>query len=290
MRKLKIIQILPTLNTGGVERGVLDFNRYLVDKGHESYVISNGGRQVKNLIDDGGKHIHLQIAEKSLFTLFQAKKLADVINEISPDVIHIRSRIPAWVLQLSKFFIKNPRPLIFSTFHGLYSTPFYSRIMASFDRVIAISKTVEQYIYDNYERHLKKPPMLIYRGSDESYFTSKFEPKQEYLENFYKNSNYLLQISSYEGMPHTILEAMNHKLVIIASNFGGNYELIGENIHGYLVESIKENDIVSAIKIAVDDIDKESKVIKAKELIEKEYDIKSTIKNYSEVILKNDWK
>jgi glycosyltransferase involved in cell wall biosynthesis len=108
------------------------------------------------------------------------------------------------------------------------------------------------------------------------------------LENFYKNSNYLLQISSYEGMPHTILEAMNHKLVIIASNFGGNYELIGENIHGYLVESIKENDIVSAIKIAVDDIDKESKVIKAKELIEKEYDIKSTIKNYSEVILKND--
>ena len=52
MRKLKIIQILPTLNTGGVERGVLDFNKYLVDKGHESYVISNGGRQVKNIIKD----------------------------------------------------------------------------------------------------------------------------------------------------------------------------------------------------------------------------------------------
>ena len=101
MRKPKIIQILPTLNTGGVERGVLDFNKYLVGKGHQSYVISNGGRQVKNLIDDGGKHIHLQIAEKSLFTLFQAKKLADVINEISPDIIHIRSRVPAWVLPVS---------------------------------------------------------------------------------------------------------------------------------------------------------------------------------------------
>ena len=46
MRKLKIIQILPSLNTGGVERGVLDFNIYLVYKGHESFVISNGGRQV----------------------------------------------------------------------------------------------------------------------------------------------------------------------------------------------------------------------------------------------------
>ena len=54
MRKLKIIQILPSLNTGGVERGVLDFNKYLVAKGHQSYVISNGGRQVKNLIDEEG--------------------------------------------------------------------------------------------------------------------------------------------------------------------------------------------------------------------------------------------
>jgi|TARA_A100001011_G_scaffold74447_1_gene76541 glycosyltransferase involved in cell wall biosynthesis len=186
MRKLKVIQILPTLNTGGVERGVLDFNNYLVKKGHESYVISNGGRQVKNLIEDGGNHIHLQISNKSIFTLFQAKKLADVINEISPDIVHIRSRIPAWVLQLSKIFIKNPRPIIFSTFHGLYSTPFYSRIMASFDRVIAISKTVENYINENYERYLKKPPRLIYRGSDEEYFSNSFVPSESYKDNFFQ--------------------------------------------------------------------------------------------------------
>ncbi len=186
MRKLKVIQILPTLNTGGVERGVLDFNNYLVKKGHESYVISNGGRQVKNLIEDGGNHIHLQISNKSIFTLFQAKKLADVINEISPDIVHIRSRVPAWVLQLSKIFIKNPRPIIFSTFHGLYSTPFYSRIMASFDRVIAISKTVEKYVNENYERYLKKPPRLIYRGSDEKYFSNSFVPSESYKDNFFK--------------------------------------------------------------------------------------------------------
>ena len=93
MRKLKIIQILPSLNTGGVERGVLDFNKYLVAKGHQSYVISNGGRQVKNLIDEGGEHIHMQISNKSLLTLLQAKKLADVINEISPDIVHILSLI-----------------------------------------------------------------------------------------------------------------------------------------------------------------------------------------------------
>lgn len=59
--------------------------------------------------------------------------------------------------------------------------------MASFDRVIAISKTVEKYIHENYERHLKKPPMLIYRGSDETYFSPNFQAKTEYKDNFYKS-------------------------------------------------------------------------------------------------------
>ncbi|RCL43104.1 MAG: glycosyltransferase [SAR86 cluster bacterium] len=185
MRKLKIVQILPTLNTGGVERGVLDFNKYLIDRGHESYVISNGGRQVKNLINDGGSHIHIQVSKKSFLTLLQAKKLADVINEISPDIVHVRSRIPAWVTQLSKLFIKNPRPIFFSTFHGLYSTPFYSRIMASFDYVIAISKTVNEYILENYKNHLKTEPRLIYRGSDQDYFTKQFQVTEQYRENFF---------------------------------------------------------------------------------------------------------
>ncbi|MAC03958.1 MAG: glycosyl transferase family 1 [Gammaproteobacteria bacterium] len=185
MRKLKIIQILPSLNTGGVERGVLDFNKYLVNNGHESFVISDGGRQVKNLIEDGGNHIHLQVSRKSIFTLLQAKKLADVINEISPDIVHIRSRVPAWVLQTSKIFLKSPQPIFFSTFHGLYSTPFYSRIMASFDRVIAISKTVEKYVNENYKRYLKHETRLIYRGSDETYFNERFQPTEKYIKNFF---------------------------------------------------------------------------------------------------------
>lgn len=75
MRKLKIIQILPSLNTGGVERGVLDFNKYLVEKGHQSYVISNGGRQVKNLINEGGEHIHMQISKKVYLHCCKQKNL-----------------------------------------------------------------------------------------------------------------------------------------------------------------------------------------------------------------------
>ena len=184
MRKLKIIQILPTLNTGGVERGVLDFNKYLVNKGHDSYVISNGGRQVKNLIEDGGNHIHLQVSKKSIFTLLQAKKLADIINEISPDIVHIRSRIPAWVLQTSKIFLKNPRPIIFSTFHGLYSTPLYSQVMSKVDHMIAISNTVKDYIINTYNVP-KNKITTIPRGCEEDVFNQDILP-ESWLDNWYE--------------------------------------------------------------------------------------------------------
>ena len=67
MRKLKIIQILPSLNTGGVERGVLDFNKYLVEKGHSSYVISDGGRQVEPYLRMGRTYSSTSIKKKSFY-------------------------------------------------------------------------------------------------------------------------------------------------------------------------------------------------------------------------------
>ena len=95
--------------------------------------------------------------------------------------------MPAWVLQLSGYSLKTQDLLFFLPFHGLYSTPFYSRIMASFDKVIAISKTVEDYVNENYQRHLKSPPKLIYRGSDKEYFSNNFNPSESWRETFFKS-------------------------------------------------------------------------------------------------------
>jgi len=105
------------------------------------------------------------------------------------------------------------------------------------------------------------------------------------LDTFYKTSNFFLQISSYEGMPHSILEAMNRKLTVIASNFGGNYELLVDNDCGYVLESYDEESIAKVIFEAVKD--PSSKVEKNKELIASEFDIKDTIKKYTEIILNN---
>tara|TARA_B100000902_G_scaffold12244_1_gene14855 strand:- start:181 stop:921 length:741 start_codon:yes stop_codon:yes gene_type:complete len=108
------------------------------------------------------------------------------------------------------------------------------------------------------------------------------------LEEYYKNSNYFLQISSYEGMPHSILEAMNHKLIVIASKFGGNYELIRNNDFGYIVESIQEDNIIDSIKKAINDSRNKTIASKGKNLVNQKYNIELTTQKYAEVIFKNE--
>ena len=73
MNKLKVIQLLPELNVGGVERGTCDFSKALVKNGHKSVVISNGGIYEKDIINHGGKHINLPIHKKVCFLYFYQK-------------------------------------------------------------------------------------------------------------------------------------------------------------------------------------------------------------------------
>ena len=68
-RKLKVVQVLPELNAGGVERGTVEFARELAHAGHESIVISNGGRQVTRLEAEGSQHITMPVHKKSLSSL-----------------------------------------------------------------------------------------------------------------------------------------------------------------------------------------------------------------------------
>ena len=78
MSKFKVIQLLPELNIGGVERGTKDFSKVLVERGHDSLVISNGGIFEKDIIEDGGKHINLPIHKKSLFSIRYVSDLRDI--------------------------------------------------------------------------------------------------------------------------------------------------------------------------------------------------------------------
>ena len=98
---MKVIQILPELNSGGVERGTLEVGKYLVDQGHESIVISNGGRLVAQLEAEGSRHITLPVHKKRLSSLKQVKVLRRLLEQERPDILHLRSRLPAWLAYLA---------------------------------------------------------------------------------------------------------------------------------------------------------------------------------------------
>ena len=167
---MKVLQILPQLNIGGVERGTLDLSKALIQKGHESYVISGGGILVDELIQSGAKHYEIPVHIKSLRTLSLAKNLSKTISSIDPDIVHVRSRMPAWV-NFRAFKMLQKKPLLISTFHGLYSFPIYSQVMSFVDHSIAISKTVEKYILKNYKLN-KGDITVIPRGCDPAGFNN----------------------------------------------------------------------------------------------------------------------
>lgn len=169
-RPLRIVQVLPALNEGGVERGTVEFARELVKLGHESIVISNGGRQVERLLAEGTRHIQMPVHKKSLTSLLQVRPMRKLLAELQPDIVHVRSRIPAWIVWLAwRKMPARQRPGLVSTFHGLYSVNRYSAIMGKAERVIAISDCVHQYILRNYD---VDPAIItrIFRGLDRSAF------------------------------------------------------------------------------------------------------------------------
>jgi glycosyltransferase involved in cell wall biosynthesis len=145
---VRIVQILPELDEGGVERGVVELSRELVLGGFESVVISAGGRQAGAIEDDGGTHIRLDVASKNPLTALQrARALRKVLKELRPDLIHARSRVPAWLSVLANRSLHIP---FVTTVHGFNSVSPYSRVMTYGDRVICVSSAIRAYVQKHY--------------------------------------------------------------------------------------------------------------------------------------------
>lgn len=181
---MKVVQLLPALNSGGVERGTVDFARALVAAGHESIVISSGGRMVAQLEREGSRHIAMPIHRKSLASLLQVRPLRRLLSELQADIVHVRSRVPAWLTYLA--WRKMPaatRPRLVSTAHGLYSINRYSAIMAKSEQTIAISGCVRDYLLENYPKDLQRPPQIVYRGVDTGEFYPGLQLPNNWLEN-----------------------------------------------------------------------------------------------------------
>ena len=160
---MKVVQLLPELNEGGVERGVVELNREYSKLNISSIVISNGGKLEKKIELDNGKHIKFDVCSKNIFTAFsRIKKLRVILKELNPDILHVRSRVPAWLVYFAN---KSLNIKVVSTVHGFNSVSFYSEIMTKSDAVICVSNSIKEYIQKNYKTEDKKIT-IIPRGID----------------------------------------------------------------------------------------------------------------------------
>ena len=185
---MKIMQLLPELNSGGVERGTLEIARALIQDGHESLVVSNGGRLVAQLEAEGSQHLTLAIHKKSLASLWQIWPLRQLIRQHQPDIVHVRSRVPAWLLHFALKGIPAPqRPHLISTVHGFYSINRYSAIMTQAEKVIAVSESVVHYITEHYKDCPPENIVRIYRGISAQEFPHGYQPSALWINRTLKD-------------------------------------------------------------------------------------------------------
>src|SRR5690606_22427280 len=92
-----ILQVLPALESGGVEQGVVDINAAIVRAGGKSIVVSSGGRRVHEITKAGGTHVEMPVHSKNPFVMAaNVRRLRKLIRDMNVDVVHACSRAPAW--------------------------------------------------------------------------------------------------------------------------------------------------------------------------------------------------
>ncbi|MCC7413505.1 MAG: glycosyltransferase family 4 protein [Gammaproteobacteria bacterium] len=183
--RLTVMQLVPALEVGGVERGTVEVALALVRAGHRAIVVSAGGRLVSALEAGGAEHVSWPIGRKRPGTLAYPRRLRALIDSEKVDIVHARSRLPAWVgWRALRGMPGRGKPAFVTTVHGPYSVNRYSAIMARGDRVIAISAFIRDYILTNYPRLPPDRVVLIPRGIDPAEFPYGYEPAAEWRAGF----------------------------------------------------------------------------------------------------------
>ncbi len=146
---MNILQILPELNVGGVETGTVDFANYLVQHQHKSIVVSNGGALVATIKRQGSKHYKLPVHKKSFMTILSMiRVLRKIIEQEEIDIVHARSRVPAWI---AYFACRKTKALFITTCHGYYKSRIFSQIMGWAKLVIVPSEVIGRHMIDDFK-------------------------------------------------------------------------------------------------------------------------------------------
>lgn len=175
-RRATVLQVLPRLVSGGVERGTVDLAQALVAAGWNSLVASAGGPMVREIERAGATHITLPLASKNpLVMRANVRRLAEIIRQHGVDIVHARSRAPAWSARSAA---KRAGAHFVTTFHNAYRGKSwlkrrYNAIMAGGERVIAISRFVAEHAAAVYGVKWDRI-RVVHRGVD----VKRFDPEK----------------------------------------------------------------------------------------------------------------
>ena len=187
MTRLTVVQTLPALNMGGVERGTLEVARALVDAGHRSIVVAADGHLSQRLVDEGSEHINWPIGRKSLLTLRFVPALRRLLRDEQVDILHARSRLPAWISYFAwRGLPDSGKTRFITTMHGAHSVNRYSRIMTRGEKVIAVSEFIRDHILEHYPDTDPDRIVVIPRGIDPQQFPHGYQPPADWLQQWRK--------------------------------------------------------------------------------------------------------
>ena len=176
--KLNVLQVIPKLGYGGAETGCYDIAHYLAENECGSFIATSGGELLKFVKKDKVKIIRLPVHSKNpVLIIFNALVLAIYIIFYKINIVHARSRAPAWTSYIASFLTNR---VFVTTFHGTYNfksnlKKFYNSIMLRANLTIAGSNFIFRHINENYSQYLHKEKKLrvIFRGINVDYYNSK---------------------------------------------------------------------------------------------------------------------
>ena len=176
--KKKVLQVIPKLGYGGAETGCFDLAHYLHENNYKSYIATSGGPLLKYLNKKKVKLFRLPVQSKNpILIIINSIILIFIIIIYNIDIVHARSRAPAWSCFLATKLLRRK---FVTTFHGTYNfnssiKKFYNSVMVRSDLLIAGTNFIFSHIQNNYSKYLnpKKRFLVIFRGINLDYFNPK---------------------------------------------------------------------------------------------------------------------
>jgi len=206
---MHVLQALVSLGIGGSEMVAVEITEFLRARGHRVTVVAANGPLAGRVETAGAELLDWPVGRKRLGTLRYISRLRSWILKNQPDIVHVHSRLPAWICHLAlRKLPEDKRPVFITSMHGQYSVSNYSAIMARGDHVIAVSNHIRDYTLKNYLPPDSPQLQTIYGGTSRKDFPYGYKPSEDWWQQTYaefpelKNKRVLLlpgRLSRYKG-------------------------------------------------------------------------------------------